>query len=352
MGITSRTRAITTSTVKTGWVDTTIVVLTTAIFVNIVLSVVLDVRDVGFKLIPMWIVLLSLCMVARGMTFAAVLLGLFLCGLSEWVCYFKEESSVKWAKIPPTLVSDCIILIFVDLLAAVKLENIASKREMEHGSMRKNQNEHVELVEKIKKKQLESKEAANPEAKQDKAAEARRNTLEMQKAVYVDVMNMRYRREVPKVLETMFSTWYGFKFGVVFEIAEDTRDLKLRVHWGVSETRTDALSLISSFKDNPIVRYACDRRDPVTPEDLKKDMVLFDGLNAFNTGLFALTLVLPVVVQDRPAFIVMLGEAAPDARLPYDFKTVLPVLNAVSMSLMKIGSKDARPSFSTFAPGS
>ena len=352
MGITSKNRIITSSSVKKGWIDTTIVILATMIFVNIVLAVVLDVREVGFKLIPMWIVLLSLCMVARDMAFSAVLLGLMLCGLSEWICYFKEESTVKWTKIPPTLVADAVVLIFVDLLAAVKLENIASKREMEFGSLRKNQNEQIDLVEKIKKKQLESKEAASPERKEDKAAEARKNTLEMQKSVYIDVMNLRYRREVPKVLETIFTTWFGYKFGVVFEIAEDTRDLKLRAHWGVSEARTDALSLISSFKENAIVRFACDRRDPVMPEDLKKDMVLFDGLQAFNTGLFPLTMVMPLVVQDRPAFIVMLGEVGAEARLAYDYKSVLPILTAISMSMVKIGSKDARPSFSTFAPGS
>jgi hypothetical protein len=340
------------SGVKKAWIDTTLATLSVAIFVNIVLAVVLDEREAGFKLIPMWITLLSLCLVAREMAFSAVLLGLVLCGLSEWVCYFDKPTSVKWQKIPPVLVADFVLLIFIDLLAAVKLENVASRREMEYGSLRKNQNEHVELVEKIKKKQLEGKEAANPEKKEDRAAETRKQTLEMQKAIYVEVMALRYRREVPKVLESMFATWFGMKFGVVFEIAEDTRDLKLRAHWGVSEVRTDALSLISGFKENPIIRFVCDRRDPVTPEDLKKDMVLFDGLQAFNDGLFTLTVGLPVVVQDRPAFIVMLGESREDARLPYEYKLILPVLTAISMSLVKIGSKDARPSFSTFAPGS
>lgn len=339
------------SGVKKAWIDSTIAGLSLAIFINIVLAVVLTEREVGFKLIPMWIVLLSLCMVARDMAFTAVLLGLVLCGLSEWVCYFDRESSVKWAKIPPVIVADFVLLIFLDLLAAVKLENVASKRELEYGSLRKNQNEHVELVERIKKKQLESKEASSPERKEDRASEIRKTTLEMQKAIYVEVMNLRYRREVPKVLESLFGTWLGAKFGVIFEIQEDTRELKLRAHWGVSETRADALSLISSFKDNAIVKYSCDRRDPVTPEDLKKDMILFDALNAFNDGLFPLFLALPVVVQDRPAFIVLMGETRADTKLPYEYKTVLPILTAISMSLVKIGSKDARPSFSTFAPG-
>lgn len=340
------------SGVRRAWIDTTIALLSLAIFSNIVIAVVCNEREAGFKLIPMWIVLLSLCMVARGMMFSAVATGLLLCGLSEWICYFDQAATVKWTKIPPVIVADLVLLIFIDLLAAVKLENVNSKRELEQGSLRKNQNEHVDLVERIKKKQLESKEASSPEKKEDRASEVRKNTLEMQKSIYVEVMGLRYRREVPKVLESLFGSWLGARFGVVFELQEDTRELKLRAHWGVSETRADALSLISSFKDNAIVKYICDRRDPVTPEDLKKDMVLFDALSAFNDGLFPLHVALPVVVQDRPAFIVLMGETRPDSRIPYEYKTVLPVLTAISMSLMKIGSKDARPSFSTFAPGS
>ena len=336
--------------VKKAWIDTTIAVLATMIVANIVLAVVLDQMEIGFKLIPMWIVLLSLCMVARDRAFYGVLLGLALCGLSEWICYFDKQAVVRWAKIPPVIVADFVLLLFLDLLAAVKLENATSKRELEYGSFRKNQSEQIELVERIKKKQLESKEVAS-EKKEDRATAVRANTLEMQKSIYVDVMNLRYRREVPKVLETLFGTWLGAKFGVVFEIQEDTRELKLRTHWGVSEARADALSLISSFKDNAIVKFICDRRDPVTPEDLKKDMVLFDGLNAFNEGLFPLYLGLPVVVQDRPAFIVLMGEARADAKVPYEYKALLPILTAISMSLVKIGSKDARPSFSTFASG-
>lgn len=334
--------------VKKAWIDTTLAVLSLLIFLNVVLAVVLDVREVGFKLIPMWIVLLSLCLVARGMALYGVLLGLLLCVASEWICYIDKDPTVKWAKMPPVIVADLVLLVFLDLLAAVKLENVTSKRELEYGSFRKNQSEQIDLVEKIKKKQLESKEEAK-EKKEDRASELRKNTLEMQKSIYVDVMNLRYRREVPKVLETLFSTWLGAKFGVVFEIQEDTRELKLRAHWGVSEVRADALSLISSFKDNAIVKFICDRRDPVTPEDLKKDMVLFDGLNAFNDGLFPLYLGLPVIVQDRSAFIVLMGEPRPDTKVAYEYKMLQPILQAISMSLVKIGSKDARPSFSMFA---
>ena len=48
---------------------------------------------------------------------------------------------------PPVIVADMVLLLFVNLLAHVKLENVTSRREMEYGSMRKNQNEHVDLVE-------------------------------------------------------------------------------------------------------------------------------------------------------------------------------------------------------------
>lgn len=334
--------------VRKAWIDTTIAVLSAMIFLNVVLAVVLDVREIGFKLIPMWIVLLSLCLVARGMALYGVILGFLLCGGSEWICYIDKETTVKWAKIPPVIVADLVLLVFLDLLAAVKLENVTSKRELEYGSFRKNQSEQIDLVEKIKKKQLESKEKTS-ESKEDRASELRKNTLEMQKAIYVDVLSLRYRREVPKVLETLFSTWLGAKFGVVFEIQEDTRELKLRAHWGVAEARGDALSLISNFKDNAIVKYICDRRDPVTPEDLKKDMVLFDALNAFNEGLFPLSMGLPVIVQDRSAFIVLMGEPKADTKVTYEFKVLQPILQAISMSLVKIGSKDTRPSFSMFA---
>jgi hypothetical protein len=337
---------------RRAWIDVTMMVLAVVMFLNVVVAVMGGQRESGFKLIPMWIVLLSLCMVARDMAFLGLLVGLVLCGLAEWICHFGRDSAAIWQKSPPVVVADLVMLLFVNLLSHVKLENVMSRREMEYGSMRKNQNEQIDLVEKIKKKQQESKEAAAPEKKEDKAISQRKAVLEMQKAIYVDVLNLRYRRELPKVLETLFAGWFGYKVGVVFEIAEDSRELKLRAHWGVAEVHANALETISSFKENAVVRFVSDRRDPVLPDDLKKDMTLFEALEAFNKGLFPLSLAVPVVVQDKPAFILLLGEAAPDAKLTYEYKTVVPILAAASMSLVKLSSKDARPSFSTFAPGS
>lgn len=337
--------------VRKAWIDVTMMVLAVVMFVNVVVAVMLDQREVGFKLMPMWIVLLSLCMAARDMAFIAVVVGVMLCGCSEWICHYGLDSTAVWQKSPPVIVADLVMLLFVNLLAHVKLENVTSRREMEYGSLRKNQNEHVELVERIKKKQLESKEAASPAQKEDKQTAQRKSVLDMQKAIYVDVMNLRYRREVPKVLESLFLGWFGFKLGVVFEIAEDSRELKLRAHWGVADVHANALETISSFKENVVVRFVCDRRDPVFPDDLKKDMTLFEALEAFNKGLFPLSIAVPVVVQDKPAFIVLLSDALPGAKLAYDYKTIVPILAAVSMSLVKLSSKDARPSFSTFASG-
>jgi hypothetical protein len=320
---------------------------------NVVVAVVMDAREVGFKLVPMWIILTSLCLVAKNMALIAVVLGMALCAASEWVCYFNAPEAIKYQQIPPVLVADAILLVIVVLLAATKLENHSSRREMEFRAFRKNQAEQIDLVEKIKKKQLEVKQqggSAGARAK-DEGTDVRRTTLEMQKATYIEVLNLKYRREVPRMLENLFRSWFKMGAGIVFEIGDDARDLKPRGHWGVLEGRPDATAQISAFKDNPVVRLACDRRDPITPEELRKEMTLFEGLEKFNAGLFPLHVAVPITVQDRATFVLLAGAPAQDAALPYEYKTVQPILAALSMSLVKIATKDTRPSFSTFQPG-
>lgn len=341
----------TTPDVDKSWVDYLMVGLSAAIFLNWIVAVVLELKERGFQTVPMWILLLSLCIVAKNMPFTAVLVGLGTCTASELICYFKEDPNVKLEKIPPLIISVFVLLLILDLLASTKLENVSSRREMEYRSFRKNQNEHLELVEKLKAKQLEAKEKKSASS-EDQAISGKRLQLEMLKGVYTQILGLRFKREVPKVLENMFSSWFKIPCGIVYEQDLESKDLRLRNHWGVSEKRPDALAAISSLKDNKIVRRAADLREILTPEEAQKDMDLFTALQKFNAELFELTYAIPIVVQDRPIFVVFVGKPDANAPIPFELKQIQPIIQALSMSINKIGAKDSRPRLSTFAPGS
>ncbi|MBI4863248.1 MAG: hypothetical protein HY815_23730 [Candidatus Riflebacteria bacterium] len=176
--------------------------------------------------------------------------------------------------------------------------------------------------------------------------------MEMLKGIYGELMALRFKREAPKLLENLFSGWFRTQYGVVFEVVEESKDLRLRNHWGIAQTRPDVLAAIASFKDNLIVKWASERKDVGTLEEIQKDINLVTALEKFDKGLFELAMTVPVTVQDRPVFVLFLGKPTADAPVALDFKQFQPILAALSMSLVKIGAKDARPSFSTFMPGS
>ena len=333
------------------WQDYLIAVLGFAILLNWILAVVLDCRDVGFKLVPMWILLLSLCVVSKHMTFTAILAGLVLCFASEMVCYFGESSSVKLTQIPPVLISTGLLLIIFDFLAATKLENVSVRRDMEHRAMRKHQKEHVELVEKIKKQQDEAKGSVDKKA-EEITHENKRLHFEMLKRFYVELFSVRFKREIPKLFESLFFGWYKIPHGLVFEIESEGREIRLRGHWGLGGKPAETSLRMSEFRDNPFVRWAVEHKEIGSVEDAKKDLNLLAALEKFNSGAFELSCTVPVVVQDRNAFVVFLGKNKDDQGLLFDTKQIMPVLQTVSMTLLKIGSKDARPSFSTFGGGS
>jgi hypothetical protein len=293
----------------------------------------------------------SLCIVAKNRPFTAVFVGLSVCTASELVCYFKEDQNVKLEKIPPLIISVFVLLLILDLLAATKLENVSSRRDMEYRAFRKNQNEHVELVEKLKTKQAEAKER-KPAREEDQAIAAKRMTLEMLKGVYGQILGLRFKREVPKLLENLFGSWFKVGYGIIFEQDLESKELRLRNHWGLSDKRSDAIAAISALKDNKVIRLAAERKDILTPAEAQKDINLFSALEKFNAELFELHCAIPIVVQDRNIFIALIGKPDPLAPLPLDFKQIQPILQALGMSIHKIGAKDSRPRLSTFAPGS
>jgi len=334
-------------------IDHLLGVLATILALNVVLSVKLDVRVFGFKLVPMWIVLISLCHVSKGNALFGVLVAGILCFASEYVCYLEKDAAVKWEKIPPVIICDFLLLIPICLIAATRLDNASSEREKEYLSFRRRMDERAHLKKTIEHAHGEMKKKGREATQQprDKSLEGRKAILHFTLLGYGEIFHMRFRRDVPKVVENLFLRTMGISRGVVFEVPEDSKDLRLRNHWGVEELRPgNVIALISEHKGAAFLRWVVDRKQVLTPADAQTDMSMLDGYNAFSKGLFEVRYALPIVVLQRTAFVLVLSAPDDKTKVPFEIKQVESIMDSIGACLVKIGSKDKRPKFSTFNP--
>jgi hypothetical protein len=256
-----------------------------------------------------------------------------------------------WQKVTPVVVADFILLVFFDLLASTKIENVASRRERETLLHRKLSEEIIKTQETIKaKREAQSKKETKDE--QDKGLVQKKQLLELYKQTYVEVFAVRFKRDVPKLLERMLAERLGARAGIVLETSEDLKEIRIRSHWGLSAGRSDPMTAIAAHKDSRLMRRAAEKREPICEEDCRKDLPLLEAYTKFCEDLFRLTWALPVVAGDKTAFVVFLGPQVEGHTLPLDLNVIRPIIAAIGVVLIKIGAKDARPSFSTFLPGS
>lgn len=330
--------------------DLVMVMLMAMAVLNMILAIVLDVRETGFKLVPMWITLMSLCLVSRGQVALALLVGLGLCAISESVCYLDKEWDIKKWKIVQVVFAHLILLVYFCLLASTKVENWTGQREKAVVSHRRLAEEAIKTQETIKAKRLERGQKTTPQ-EQDSGLLQKRLALELFKLSYQEVFSVRFKRDVPRLLERLLSERMAMTCGVVLEVSEDLKEIRIRNQWGLASTLTNPLSLIAAHKDSALVRRVVDRKETLSADDCRKDLDLLDAHCRFSEELFSLSCVVPILAGERTALVVLLGAQADRCPLPFDLNLIRPILSTLAVVLVRVSTKEARPSFSTFLPG-
>lgn len=328
------------------------VILASALLLSltIVLSLYLDVRTIGFKIVPMWVILITLCMVSKGAPVSGVLTGIILCFASEYVCYLDQDTNTKLERIPPVLISDLLIIIPLGLLTATKLDNARSLRDQEYLAYRRRQDEADQLLKALRRME---EDAAAPEDSDERVTlttiEGKRALLAAVHASYQLIFGVRTRRDVAKMLEVSMDNLLGISAGIVLETDEKSKDLRLRNHWGLPKQESvDTISLVAEHKNSELFRWAVERKMSILSEDCDREISLNDARTAFNKALFPFSCFIPIVAQQRTVFLVVLGEPRARSPVAFDPRQLQTMMACLGACLVKIEAHDARPSFSAF----
>ncbi len=320
-------------------VDMCLGVLGITILLNVILATVLDVRELGFKLVSMWIVLVSLCLVNKKLSFSAIFLGLVLACASEAICYFGVNQEVFYQKIAPVLIADLVVLIFFDLLAAIRVENAVNARDVELNLFNKTQTECLEIEEKLKESDKEGA-AAKPKREEDRGLELRRLTLNMQKVVYNELLAVRRKSDIAKFVERLFSRWFKVRCGMFLELASGERnDHKILGTWGVSADSPEVAGAFQFFLESQILKKARANREFITAGEMHKDPALFAELQQLTQSLFDLYAFIPITGVENSRLMLIIGQPQ-DPELPFDYKVVQPILAATTLCQSRIGNRE------------
>lgn len=331
--------------------DVLLGVLAMLIVLNVVVSLAfldsqeqgfLDLRREGFRLVAAWVILLSITLAShhlRNYRLAVLVLSVALGTGTQYLALASSNiQGLQATRFELTVSVFSIYFLlptFMVLLVATKVDVHKNSLELEETRLARAQGdlEHIRsLLSRSRDRENKPQDLANEEEQVSR----RRWLLDLAGRTYPRMVRVRSGRDVSTLLETLLKAEFCVAQGLIFEIQEETRSLKLKASWGLDLSSEEVLSRADEFKNSTLVAQARDRKRPLWFEAIQKDPMLADTQHIFSGRLFPLTGVLPVVTLGKTAFLIFIGEQQEEAPARLGEDVLQPYLQALGLVLAKL----------------
>ncbi len=338
---------------KLDWLDGILLLLVALAVGNIITALVVGRAD-AFRMVPCWVILLAICVTQRHLEnqkIITILLGTLLCYGSHQLMYLNQAETAGSSEMIVSigLVYVPIISFFV-ILVSTKVDNLQSKHDQLHARYVRLRTDANELVNQLHKMRHGDPDKAE-DVTDDRAIEEKRRAFEYYREAFLGVMKIRYKRDIPNLIEAILSSHLMVEHGVVFECPDErSGDFRIRNIWGMPKGDATRDS-VAAFRNGDLARFVADNKRPLFIDEVKRMPNLYENHDNFIKELFPLECVMPVVHLERCLFVVFIGKQKGNALLRFTPQLVEPLLTTTGQAIGKLMARDARPSFSTFTPG-
>ena len=343
------------TTPKLDWLDGILLLLVALAVGNIITALVVG-RAEAFRMVPCWVVLLAICVTQRHLEnqkIITILLGTLMCYGSHQLMYLNQAETAGSSEVIVSigLVYVPIISFFV-ILVSTKVDNLQSKHDQLHARYVRLRTDANDLVNRLHKMRHGDPDKSDEIGDENKAIEEKRKAFEYYRTCFLGVMKIRYKRDIPNLIEAVLSQHLQIEHGVVFETPDErSGDFRVRNFWGLAKgdsTRDN----VAAFRNGDLSRFVADNKRPLYIDEIKRMPNLYESHDNFIKELFALECIMPVVHLEKCLFVVFIGKQKGNALLRFTPQLVEPLLSTTGQAIGKLMARDARPSFSTFTPGS
>lgn len=315
---------------------------------NLILAMVTGSSD-AYRLLPCWFLLLGItaaCSVLADLKILVWILVVAACVGVEFLRYreYQWEILVRTGMVYAPLMGLMLIL------HSTRVDERKSGKDQAKArldTLRQDTTEKLNLLKKMRSGELEK-----GATEQEEILKAKRATLELYRELFPPILRIRYKRDIPPLIQSAAQDGFGLGAGVVYEMPEDKAgEPHIRALWGL-EKSTAIEELLRKHAKGDLVRVTAETRSPLQLDAIKRQPNLFEEHDQMAGKLFAPECLLPVLLLGKTLFVVVVGRPTTRGRAPYEFTLFHPLIQACGQAISKLAQKDGRASFSTFTPGS
>jgi hypothetical protein len=241
------------------------------------------------------------------------------------------------------------MLSFFVLLVSTMTDNANSTLEQVSAVHTRLRTEANDLLNKLNEMRNQHHKKATIELEPDDSVKAKKAAFAFYGETFSMVLKIRFKRDIPNLIEHAFRNILKVQQCVIYEVPNEKGvDYKVRNIWGLAESET-AIKTAAQFRKCDITLTAADRKQALTSDDLKRQANLYEAYDKFVSELFPLEWVLPVTSGEHCLYVIYVGKQSSNALPTFTYQLVEPVLTCAVQAIIKMSSKDARPSFSSFS---
>lgn len=300
----------------------------------------------AYRILPAWFLLLALSTASsalREMKVACWFLTVFLCVAVEFLRYREYNTEILFR----TSVNYVPLTMFMLMLFAARLEERNTAKEQAYARLKVLRNDSNDRLKDLKK--IRSGEMEEAAAGQAESIRQKKVTFELYQELYPRILRIRYKRDIPPIIQQAAQNGFGLQAGVIYELPEEkTGEVQVRARWGIPEGQAAIDEALARFATSDLVRTAGDSRAPLQIDVIKRKPNLYEEFDEFTEALFPLEFLAPVVVLGKSLFVVIGGQPGEKGRVLFEFNLLQPVLVSSGLAISKLAQKDGRTSFSTF----
>lgn len=298
-----------------------------------------------YRLIPCWLILMMIvaCSSAlKDMKAVAWFATVATCIGLEFLRYgvYHHEILVR------TFLSYAPLTAFTLVLFSNAVEEQKTAKEHHTASLKKLRKDSSFLLDQLKK--LRSGELDQGAEDLEKQLTSRKACFEIYREVFPEILRIRYKRDIPALLERVCQQGFGLQAGILYEIPEDKQsEVLVRAQWGLAKT-PKVEEAVARYAKGDLVRRVADERAPFGLDQIQRQPVLFEEYDEFAKDLFTIETVIPTLLLGRTLFVMFVGMPSSRGRVPYDAVLLQPIVQGCGQAISKLAQKDGRKKFSTF----
>lgn len=288
----------------------------------------------SINLIPMWILLAAICLVAhRARRHPFLVLLLVLLSLSGLEFWRAGGVTVKAVLLTAFVYTPCML--FFVLMGSVAADNRMEKKkdlEKELAGLRRTVRSLEEALrgkgegrEEGKEKEKEVGGGAPPTADaREKLEQYRFNAR-----ILPRLTNVAHASDLPAVFEKLFAEELGILQGMVVMQNPETGTLQAVSHWGIPEDE----ALLRRHLDSPLAGWVFSKGHMILEKEILTHPQLSESKQAFFAELFPLSCMLPIRQGQMVVLAIFVGQQRSTATLRFRESLVAPLLQILESIL-------------------